>query len=43
VFIDDLQVNVDAAKAVGLHALRFQSASQCQQEFDELLNAMKPL
>jgi epoxide hydrolase-like predicted phosphatase len=43
VFIDDLQVNVDAAKAVGLYALRFQSASQCQQEFDELLNAMKPL
>jgi hypothetical protein len=28
---------------VGLHALRFQNASQCQQEFDELLNAMKPL
>lgn len=43
VFIDDLQVNVDAAKGVGLHALRFQNASQCQQEFDELLKAMKPL
>jgi putative hydrolase of the HAD superfamily len=43
VFIDDLQVNVDAAKGVGLHALRFQNAAQCQQEFDELLNAMKTL
>jgi putative hydrolase of the HAD superfamily len=43
VFIDDLQANVDAAKRVGLHAIRFQTATQCQQEFDELLNAMKPL
>jgi putative hydrolase of the HAD superfamily len=43
VFIDDLQANVDAAKGVGLHAIRFQDATQCQQEFDELLNAMKPL
>jgi putative hydrolase of the HAD superfamily len=43
VFIDDLQANVDAAKGVGLHALRFQNANQCQQEFDVLLNAMKPL
>jgi len=43
VFIDDLQANVDAAKGVGLHALRFQNANQCQQEFDALLNAMKPL
>jgi putative hydrolase of the HAD superfamily len=43
VFIDDLQANVDAAKGVGLHAIRFQNASQCQQDFDELLNAMKPV
>jgi putative hydrolase of the HAD superfamily len=43
VFIDDLQVNVDAAKGVGLHAIRFQDAIQCQQEFDELLNTMRPL
>jgi putative hydrolase of the HAD superfamily len=42
VFIDDLQVNVDAARGVGLHAIRFQNAVQCLQEFDELLNAMKP-
>jgi putative hydrolase of the HAD superfamily len=40
VFIDDMQANVDAAKGVGLHALRFQNAAQCQQEFDELLSAM---
>lgn len=37
VFIDDMQANVDAAKAVGLHAIRFQNATQCQQELDELL------
>jgi putative hydrolase of the HAD superfamily len=37
VFVDDMQANVDAAKAVGLHAIRFQSATQCQQELDELL------
>jgi len=43
VFIDDMQVNIDAAKGVGLHAIRFQNAAQCQQEFDELLRATKPL
>jgi putative hydrolase of the HAD superfamily len=37
VFVDDMQANVDAAKAVGLHAIRFQDAAQCQQELDELL------
>jgi putative hydrolase of the HAD superfamily len=37
VFVDDLQVNVDAAKAVGLHAIRFQDAAQCQRELYELL------
>jgi putative hydrolase of the HAD superfamily len=37
VFVDDMQANVDAAKAVGLHAIRFQNATQCQQELDELL------
>jgi putative hydrolase of the HAD superfamily len=36
VFVDDLQANVDAAKAVGLHAIRFQNATQCQQELEEL-------
>ena len=37
VFVDDMQVNVDAAMAVGLHAIRFQNAAQCQQELEELL------
>jgi putative hydrolase of the HAD superfamily len=37
VFIDDMQPNVDAAKAVGLHAIRFHNATQCQQELEELL------
>jgi putative hydrolase of the HAD superfamily len=40
VFVDDLQANVDGAKGVGLHAIRFQNATQCQQELDELLLRM---
>ncbi len=37
VFIDDLQVNVDAASALGLQAIRFQDAAQCQRELEILL------
>ena len=37
VFVDDLQANVDAAKSVGLHSIRFQNATQCQLELDQLL------
>jgi putative hydrolase of the HAD superfamily len=37
VFVDDLQVNVDAAKAVGLHAICFQNATQCERELEALL------
>jgi epoxide hydrolase-like predicted phosphatase len=37
VFIDDLQVNVDAAIGVGLHAIRFQDAAQCQRDLETLL------
>jgi putative hydrolase of the HAD superfamily len=37
VFVDDMQANVDGAKAVGLHAIRFHDATQCRQELDELL------
>jgi putative hydrolase of the HAD superfamily len=37
VFVDDLEVNVEAARAVGLHAILFRSTAQCQQELDELL------
>jgi putative hydrolase of the HAD superfamily len=29
VFIDDLPVNVEAARAVGLHAILFEDAGQC--------------
>jgi hypothetical protein len=32
-----MQANVDAALAVGLHAIRFHNATQCQQELDVLL------
>jgi putative hydrolase of the HAD superfamily len=37
VFVDDMQANVEGAKSVGLHAIRFYNATQCQQELDELL------
>ncbi|HEV2700095.1 MAG TPA: HAD family phosphatase [Steroidobacteraceae bacterium] len=37
VFVDDLQANVDAAQAVGLHAIRFRDAAQCERELDALL------
>ncbi len=40
VLIDDLQANVDGARGVGLHAIRFQNATQCRQELDELLLRM---
>jgi HAD superfamily hydrolase (TIGR01509 family) len=39
VFVDDLQVNVDAAKAVGLHAICFEDAIQCEQALEALLGA----
>ena len=40
VFVDDMQANVDGAKSVGLHAIRFQNAAQCALELDELLLRM---
>jgi putative hydrolase of the HAD superfamily len=39
VFVDDMQANVDGARSVGLHAIRFRNATQCQQELDELLSS----
>jgi HAD superfamily hydrolase (TIGR01509 family) len=36
IFIDDLQANVDAAKAVGLTGLHFQSAAQVAQALQQL-------
>jgi putative hydrolase of the HAD superfamily len=37
VFIDDLQPNVHAAKALGIHTVWFRDAVQCEKELDGLL------
>jgi putative hydrolase of the HAD superfamily len=37
VFIDDLSLNVEAARAVGLHAIQFRDAAQCARELDALM------
>jgi putative hydrolase of the HAD superfamily len=37
VFIDDLQTNVQAAKALGIHAVWFRDARQCEIELESLL------
>jgi putative hydrolase of the HAD superfamily len=39
VFIDDVIVNIEAAKRVGLHAILFKDAGQCREELDRLLAA----
>jgi epoxide hydrolase-like predicted phosphatase len=39
VFVDDLSVNIEAARRVGLHTILFRDAAQCQQELGELLTA----
>ncbi len=36
VFLDDLQVNVDAAKELGFHAIRFENYDQAMEELREL-------
>jgi putative hydrolase of the HAD superfamily len=36
VFIDDMSENVAAASAIGIHAIRFNSAAQCKQELLDL-------
>lgn len=36
VFIDDLQVNLDAAARFGIKTIRFESASQCERELAAL-------
>jgi epoxide hydrolase-like predicted phosphatase len=38
VFIDDFQHNVDGARAVGMHGIRFRSPSQLVAELDALLD-----
>jgi epoxide hydrolase-like predicted phosphatase len=37
VFVDDMPANVDAARAVGMHALRFQHTAQTLSELHQLL------
>ena len=36
VFIDDVDVNIDTATKVGLHAIQFQNAAQCERELRAL-------
>jgi putative hydrolase of the HAD superfamily len=37
VFIDDFALNIDGARAVGLHAIQFHDAAQCERELNALL------
>lgn len=37
VFVDDHEPNVDAARALGMQALRFYHAQQCEQELEPML------
>jgi putative hydrolase of the HAD superfamily len=37
VFVDDVEVNVAAARQAGMHAIRFESAAQCERELRTLL------
>ena len=39
IFIDDVQHNVDAARAAGWRAIRFESAGQCQRDLAGLVKA----
>jgi putative hydrolase of the HAD superfamily len=39
VFVDDLEVNVAAARAAGMHGIHFRSTEQAIAELDELLGA----
>jgi putative hydrolase of the HAD superfamily len=43
VFIDDMQVNVDAAAAFGIHPLRFDNAAQCDSALNAWLNPVASL
>jgi putative hydrolase of the HAD superfamily len=37
VFVDDLPVNIEAARRVGLHTILFKDAAQCQRELGKLV------
>lgn len=43
VFIDDIQGNVDAAAAFGIHPLRFDNAAQCESALNAWLNPVASL
>jgi putative hydrolase of the HAD superfamily len=38
-FIDDMQANVDGARAVGLQAIQFTTAADCRRQLDTLLSS----
>jgi len=38
VFVDDMAVNVDAAKGIGLHGICFRDAHQCERELEALFS-----
>jgi putative hydrolase of the HAD superfamily len=43
VFVDDHAANIDAARALGLHAIQFQNAQQCAAELSALqINSLLP-
>jgi HAD superfamily hydrolase (TIGR01509 family) len=39
VLVDDNAPNVEAARALGMHAVWFKSAGQCEQELEDLLSS----
>jgi hypothetical protein len=39
VFVDDIELNCDAARDVGLHAVHFRGTAQAIAELDALLSA----
>jgi putative hydrolase of the HAD superfamily len=42
VFVDDLPVNVEGARAAGMHAIRFRDNAQAVQELEALLQFSQP-
>jgi epoxide hydrolase-like predicted phosphatase len=41
IFVDDMRRNIDGAKAVGLHAIQFQTPQQMRFDLEQLLNGHK--
>ena len=38
IFIDDLEIHIEAAKSLGIHAIHFTSGLQMKEELSEALN-----